>query len=77
MKPIQVPSQNSRQDSETLSKFLENSDFRKLYCDLLKVLKKYKNLEANNCLTKEIIPKSFLVQTRFIKSLKEIKKFRS
>ena len=73
-----VPSQNSHQDSETLSKFLENSEFRKLYCHLLKLLKKYRNLEANSlflqeCLTKKLIPMSFRVKNSSKNAPKEYK----
>ena len=61
---------------ETLSKFLENIEFRKLYNQLLTKLKKYRFLEANNwflskCLEDEIIPKSFQVKNKAQNSSKE------
>ena len=62
MKP-QVPSLDSSQ--ETLSTFLANDDYRKLWNILLDTAKNYRNLEANNwflsqCVALNAIPQSFV-----------------
>ena len=71
-----APSQNSTQNHETLSTFLQNIEFRKLYNQLLTSIRKYKFLEANNwflskCLEEKIIPKSFRVKNKAHNSSKE------
>ena len=71
-----APSQSSNQNDETLSKFLSNLEFRKLYNQLLTKLRKYRYLEANNwflskCLEEQIIPKSFKVTYKVQNSSKE------
>ena len=77
MKPIQVPSQDSSQNEETLSTFLGNSDFRKLYNRLLEKIKKYRFLESNNwflkkCLEEKIVPKSFKINNRINNNSKDV-----
>ena len=72
-----APSQNPIQNKETLSTFLENLEFRKLYNQLLAKLRKYRFLEANNwflskCLEQKIIPTSFKVKNRAQNSTNEI-----
>ena len=76
MKPKTAPSQSSVQNDETLSTFLENLEFRKLYNQLLTKLRKYRYLEANNwflskCLEQQIIPKSFQIKNQTQNSSKE------
>ena len=71
-----APSQNSVQKHETLSKFLENLEFRKLYNKLLTGVRKYRFMEANNwflskCLENRIIPKSFVVKNKAQNSSKD------
>ena len=52
----------------TLNSFLANSDYRKLYCQHLGELKRWKYCEANNwflreCVERKVIPQSFLTKT--------------
>ena len=77
MKPLQVPSQDSSRNGETLSTFLWNKGFRKLYNKLLETVRKYRFLEANNwflmkCLEEELIPKSFLVKNKVHNNSKDV-----